>query len=213
MTGRTKLDPSSKTLWLAVGALALGVGGLAYARATKAEQDQRPADSAPGRTARRGSPGKYAVAGRTVTIHRPRQEIYDFWRDFSNLARVMENIVSVSPLSEDVNRWTLAAPGGTQVTVDTRIVEDRPGELISWRSVAGSQIDTEGKVVFRDGPGDRGTEVEAIIAYKPPAGAAGRLIAKLFQRDPAVQARQDLKRLKMLMETGEIATSAYHNAT
>jgi uncharacterized membrane protein len=73
--------------------------------------------------------------------------------------------------------------------------------------VEGSQIDTEGKVLFRDAPGDRGTEVEAIVAYKPPAGELGRWIAKLFQREPAVQGRRELKRLKMLLETGEIATA------
>lgn len=207
MTGRNKPDPTTVALWLAVGTLGLGVAGLAYARSTT-QYDHRPADSAPGRTAKRGRFGDFAVTGRTVTIHRSRQEIYDFWRDFSNLPQVMENIVSVVPLGEGVDRWTIAAPAGTEVSTDTRIVEDRPGELISWRSVEGSQIETEGKVMFRDGPADRGTEVEAVIAYKPPAGALGRAIAKLFQREPAVQARQDLKRLKMLMETGEIATSA-----
>jgi uncharacterized membrane protein len=79
--------------------------------------------------------------------------------------------------------------------------------LIAWRSVEGSDIDTEGRVQFRDAPGDRGTEVELVIAYQPPFGRAGQAIAKLLQREPAIQARRDLRRFKMLMETGEIANS------
>ncbi|MGR3321507.1 MAG: SRPBCC family protein, partial [Pseudooceanicola sp.] len=75
------------------------------------------------------------------------------------------------------------------------------------RSGEGAEIDTEGKVMFRDAPGDRSTEVEAIVAYDPPAGEAGRLIAKLFQREPRVQGRREMKRFKMFMETGEVATA------
>jgi hypothetical protein len=71
-----------------------------------------------------------------------------------------------------------------------------------------SQIDTEGRVTFADAPGERGTRVGVRVAYKPPAGELGRAVAKLFMREPEIQARHDLKRFKMLMETGEIATSA-----
>ena len=99
-------------------------------------------------------------------------------------------------------------PAGVDVRVDTEVVSDTPGAEIAWRSIESSQIDTEGKVSFRDAPGNRGTEVEAIIAYDPPAGELGRWIAKIFQAEPALQGRRDLKRFKMLMETGEIATSA-----
>ena len=60
-------------------------------------------------------------------------------------------------------------------------------------------------MTFRDAPGGRGTEVEAIIAYKPPAGELGRIIAKLFQHEPEIQGRRELRRFKMLMETGEVA--------
>jgi uncharacterized membrane protein len=49
--------------------------------------------------------------------------------------------------------------------------------------------------------------VTATIAYDPPAGVAGKLVAKLFQREPKIQARRDLRRFKQFMETGEIATA------
>ena len=118
----------------------------------------------------------------------------------------MENVEKVQPTGPDRAVWTIKAPAGQTVDIETRVVEDRPDELIAWRSVEGSDIDTEGRVRFRDA-GARGTIVEAIIAYKPPAGALGQMIAKLFQREPNIQGRQELKRFKMLMETGEIAVA------
>lgn len=168
-------------------------------------------DSAPGFTTRRGSRefGKYAVSGRCVTIGKPRTELFAFWRDFANLARFMENVEAVRPAGDDGHCvWTIRAPAGRTVDVETVIAREEPGELIAWRSVEGSDIDTEGRVTFEDAPGDRGTRVSVRIAYKPPAGELGRLFAKMQGREPEIQARRDLRRFKMLMETGEIATSA-----
>ena len=194
----------------ALTAIGLAAVGLAIGAAVVStrQEHHRPGDSAPGRT-RRGSPrfGGYDVIGRTVTINRPRDELYAFWRDFKNLPKFMENISSVAMTGENRAVWTIAAPAGRTVDVETEVVTDRPGEIIAWRSVAGSQIDTEGRVAFSDAPGGRGTQVEAIVAYKAPGGELGRLVAKLFQAEPSIQARRELKRFKMLMETGEIATS------
>jgi uncharacterized membrane protein len=185
--------------------LAAGAGAVLSSRSPKKAPS---GDDAPGHTARR-SFGAYDVVGRTVTIARPREELFAFWRDFGNLASFMENVVSVSPSGENGRAvWTIRAPAGRTVDVETEIVREQEGELIAWRSVPGSQIDTEGRVTFSDAPGSRGTRVGVRIAYKPPAGELGRAVAKLFQREPEVQARHDLKRFKMLMETGEIATSA-----
>lgn len=156
--------------------------------------------------------GGYVVSGRTVTINKPRQKIYDFWRDFKNLT-FMENIKAVDVLDDERVRWTIAGPAGVDVSVETKLAQDRPGELIAWRSIEGSDIDTEGRIAFRDAPAGRGTYVEAIVAYKPPGGDLGRLVAKLFQREPHVQGRRELKRLKVLMETGEFANSANRRNT
>jgi uncharacterized membrane protein len=93
------------------------------------------------------------------------------------------------------------------VRIETEIVADRKGEEIAWRSTEGSEIDTEGKIEFRDAPAGRGTEVTAIVAYVPPMGELGRWVASAFQKEPSIQGRRELKRLKMLLETGEIATS------
>lgn len=197
----------SDHLWQAAVLGVLVGAGAAYAL-TKSPARSGSPDSAPGRTARRSRFGDYTVTGRTVTIDRPRAEVFALWRDFANLPRFMENIEAVEKGADDSWSWTIAGPAGTHVRVVTRIVSERQDESIAWRSTDDSQIDTEGKIMFRDAPGKRGTTVEAIVAYKPPGGEIGRWIAKLFQAEPRIQGRRDLKRLKMLMETGEIATSA-----
>jgi uncharacterized membrane protein len=193
-----------------VGAAATALVGAAAAAASHMRKDQHPTDDAPGRTAKDKDFGGYAVVGHAVTINRARHELYRFWHDFQNLATFMENIEKVQPTGADTAVWTIKAPAGQTVDVETRIIEDRPDEVIAWRSVEGSEIDTEGRVRFRDA-GARGTIVEAIIAYKPPGGALGQIIAKLFQREPNIQGRQELKRFKMLMETGEIAVAKPQN--
>ncbi|EYD78269.1 hypothetical protein Rumeso_00098 [Rubellimicrobium mesophilum DSM 19309] len=164
-------------------------------------------DDAPGRTAKQARFGDYAVAGRSVTIDRPRQAIFEFWRDFRNLSKFMENIEDVREVSPGVTAWTIRAPLGMTMQVTSRIVNEKPGEQIAWRSTEDSQIETEGKVSFRDAPGGRGTIVEAHVAYRPPMGALGQMVAKVFSAEPSIQSRRDLKRLKMLLETGEIATN------
>ena len=147
------------------------------------------------------------LIGRTVTINRPRSEVYAFWRDFGNLPRILENIESVTELDERRSHWVVRAPAGTTVEWDSLIVEDVRDELISWQSAEGADVANSGRIDFRDAHGGRGTLVTATIAYDAPAGAVGKLVAKLFQREPEIQARRDLRRFKQFMETGEIATS------
>jgi len=147
------------------------------------------------------------LIGRTVTINRPRQELYDFWRDFRNLPLFMDNIESVQVLDSRKSHWKVKAPAGTTVEWDSVLIEDLPGEVIAWKSVDGASVPNSGRIEFRDTSNGRGTQVSVTIVYDPPAGALGKLIAKLFQREPHIQARRDLRRFKQLMETGEIPTS------
>ncbi|GAA0733087.1 SRPBCC family protein [Sphingomonas japonica] len=200
--------PPSRPSSAAIAAGAAAVAALAGAALlTRKSQSQGNDDDAPGRTARTGRFGDYAVVGKTVTIAKPdRAQLFAFWRDFANLPRFMENLKSVDHIEGKRSRWTITGPVG-DVIVESEIAEERSGELIAWRSVEGSGVDTEGRVAFRDAPGGRGTQVELIVAYKPPMGRAGQAVAKLLQREPAQQARRDLRRFKSLMETGEIATS------
>ena len=154
------------------------------------------------------SRGENATVERSVTINKPARALYDFWRDFTNFPQFMENIRSVNKLDERRSHWVIEAPAGTSVEFDSLITEDVPGRLIAWRSEEGASVPNHGRVEFFEQDGGRSTLVRATISYNPPAGAAGRLVAKLFKREPGVQADRDLHRLKELMETGKVSDQA-----
>lgn len=120
----------------------------------------------------------------------------------------MHAIESIEARDDRHSAWTIKAPAGQHVVLETETTEVVENETIGWRSTEASQVKTIGRVTFADAPAGRGTVVAAEIAYEPPGGDAGRLIAKLFSAEPSIQARHELKRFKMLMETGEIATGA-----
>lgn len=152
-------------------------------------------------------PGR-ALVGRTVTIGKPASELYAFWRAFERFPEFMDNVREIRKLDDKRSEWTIEAPGGATVKLVTRIAEDIPNKTIAWVSEPDSQIETEGRVEFADAPPGRGTYVRLLIRYTPPAGNIGRLVAKVMQREPNVQARRDLRRFKQLMETGEVPVNA-----
>jgi uncharacterized membrane protein len=156
----------------------------------------------------RGKAGRGAPVQRTVTVNRTRQDLYDFWRDFTNFPQFMDNIRSVEKLDEKRSRWVIEAPAGTSVEFVSRIIEDQPGHLIAWESEEGADVRNSGRIEFTNAAPGRGTMVRATISYDPPAGPLGRAVAKVLQREPNVQARRDLRRFKQLMETGEVTSSA-----
>jgi uncharacterized membrane protein len=158
-------------------------------------------------TASKQAKSTRALSAEAVTINRPAQELYDFWRDPTNLAPIMENIASIVAIDANRSRWTVKAPAGKEVSWESVITDDVPGQAITWQSAEGADIANSGKIEFVDA-GDRGTVVRATIAYDPPGGTIGQFIAKLFQREPRIQSRRDLRRFKQLMETGEVATGA-----
>jgi uncharacterized membrane protein len=167
-------------------------------------------DDAPPTTSKHGGAEGKGVAC-AVTINRPPAEVYAYFRDFANLPTFMDNIVRIDVLDDRRSHWVVKAPAGETVEWDARLTEDQPGQLLAWTSEEGADVPNRGRVEFRDA-GARGTVVTAIIDYDPPAGVIGKLVAKLFQREPAIQSRRDLRRLKQLLETGEIATAAWTKA-
>ena len=192
--------------------LALAAGGAAAAVALSRGREERPFDDAPERSAKGSARrGREAVVGRTVTIAKPRSELYAYWRDFEHLPEFMEAVDAVRVEGERQHVWTLKVPGGT-ARIRTEITEEREGEAIAWASTEGSDMEMRGHVRFEDAPGGRGTRVEAEVAYVPPGGELGRALAKILQREPRIQARRELKRFKMLMEAGEIATAQNRRA-
>ena len=155
-----------------------------------------------------GRKGEDAVIGRTVTINRPREEVYAFWRDFSNLPGILDNVERIEVADERRSRWVVKAPAGKVVDWESIVTDDEPGRLIAWQSVEGADVRSSGRIEFLDAAPGRGTMVRATFSYDPPAGWLGEWMAKLFQREPNVQARRDLRRLKQFLETGEVTSSA-----
>lgn len=147
------------------------------------------------------------MTGRTVTIAKSRAEVFAFIRDLSNASAWMGNVAPAGKADGATMHWTISAPAGVAIDVAARISSEHPDTRIAWTTTSDSQVEGQGEILLRDAPGDRGTEVSAVVAYMPPLGEIGRLMAKLLQVDPHIQGRHALKRLRMLMETGEIATS------
>ncbi|WP_375383114.1 SRPBCC family protein [uncultured Sphingomonas sp.] len=148
-----------------------------------------------------------AAVGRAVTINRPVEEVYAYFRDFSHLPSFMENVVSIEVKDAVRSHWVVKAPAGRTVEWDARVTADVPNRSLAWTSEEGADVPNSGVVTFKPVEG-RGTVVTVTILYDPPGGAVGKLVAKMFQREPAIQARRDLARFKQLMETGEVATPA-----
>ena len=175
-----------------------------------------PVDDAPESTAKDPNPAAAGLmaaeeddtlVGRTVTINRPARELYEFWRDLRNLPLFMENIEAIDVIDDRHSHWRVKGPADSTVEWNSTITEEIPGELIAWESDPDARVPNSGRIEFREASNGRGTVVTATIAYDPPAGAVGKMFAKVFQREPKIQARRDLRRFKQLMETGEIPTS------
>ncbi len=149
---------------------------------------------------------------RTVSIETDRQALYEFWRNFENLPRFMEHLESVRVQSPTRSHWIAKAPAGTTVEWNAEIINDVPGSLIAWKSAPGTEVPNAGSVHFSDAPAGRGAIVKVVMDVEPPAGKLGFVIAKLFGEDPDRQVREDLRKFKQLMETGEITTSARRRA-
>jgi uncharacterized membrane protein len=149
----------------------------------------------------------YIHVQKSITVNRPQEDVYRFWHDFANLPRFMGHLESVQVMGAGRSHWKAKGPVGTTVEWDAEVVTDRPNEMISWRSIEGSQIMNSGTVRFTPAPGDRGTEIRVELRYKAPGGSLGSLLAKLLGEEPAVQIGDDLRAFKQIMEVGEIMRS------
>ncbi|MEP0887665.1 MULTISPECIES: SRPBCC family protein [unclassified Leptolyngbya] len=144
---------------------------------------------------------------KTVTINRPANELYSFWRNFENLPHFMRHLKSVTVTDEHRSHWVASAPLNAEVEWDAEIITDEPNHLIAWTSLPGADIENSGFVRFQPATGNRGTEVKVVMEYSPPGGAVTAVLARLFGEEPELQIGDELARFKMLMEAGEIATN------
>ena len=143
---------------------------------------------------------------RSVTVIRPREEVYRFWHDFENLPRFMAHLESVRVV-DGRSLWRARGPLGTALEWEAEITADEPNELIAWRSTRRAMVPYEGSVRFLPALSGRGTEVRVELGYLPTGGALGATLAKLFGQEPGQKVKGDLRRFKQVMETGEVLHS------
>ncbi|WP_295615329.1 SRPBCC family protein [Chamaesiphon sp. GL140_3_metabinner_50] len=146
---------------------------------------------------------------KTVTIqNKSAAELYQYWHNFENLPTFMKHLKSVTVMtSTNRSHWVANAPLGNSVEWDAEVVNDLENQLISWASLPGATVENSGFVRFQAAPPGRGTEVKVVLEYSVPGGGLTAAIASLFGENPEQQVGDDLRRFKMLMETGEIATT------
>jgi uncharacterized membrane protein len=142
-----------------------------------------------------------------VSINRPADELYRLWRDFTRAPRYMERVVSVQVIDATRSRWTASGPMGRTWTWDSRITEDRPGVLIAWESLPGSDLANRGAVRFIPTGRPGVTEVRYTLELDPPGGIIGQALAGVFHDAPQELATGDLRRFRELAESGETFTA------
>ncbi len=152
-------------------------------------------------------PAKHGVkVEKSFTINRTPEELFDYWSKLENLPRIMRHLESVESLGGNRTRWIAKGPLNINVQWEAEtIVQSRP-DVISWRSLPGSQVDTAGSVHFKSMGKDRGTMLKVSLKYDPPGGKVGAAIAGLFGQDAEQQLDDDLRRFKSMMEAGEVPT-------
>lgn len=188
------------------------VGGALIYRGTTGHCDMYEAMGV--NTASDNKSGAASIAGergikveKSVTIDRSPEELFSYWRNFENLPRFMDHLESVRTTGDKRSHWVAKAPAGTTVEWDAEVINEKPNELIAWRSLEGADVDNAGSVRFERAAGERGTTVRVTLEYDPPGGAIGAAIAKLFGEAPDQQIQEDLRRFKQVMEAGERATT------
>lgn len=198
----TQLDSENREREKTLAAVVAVLGVTALDLYTSRRLSRKPSGSSATGAARRGLRVKEAI-----TVNRPVDEVYNFWHDFQNLPRFMTHLESVRVLGPRRSHWVAMGPAGMRVEWDAETVEDRPNELISWRSLPGGNVDTSGWVRFKPAPGNRGTEILVELRYDPPGGVIAATIAKLFGEAPEQIVTRDLRAFKNVMEVGEVVHS------
>jgi uncharacterized membrane protein len=142
-----------------------------------------------------------------MTVNRPRNEVYAFWRQLSNLPLFMEHLQTVDVLDEKRSHWVAKVPGNiARIEWDAEIVKEIDGELLGWNSLPHATINNAGKVEFRDADGGAGTELTIIITYRAPFGDVGEGIASWLNPMVKKMIAKDVKNFKRYIEAGDVAT-------
>jgi uncharacterized membrane protein len=140
---------------------------------------------------------------RAVTILRPPEELYRYWRNLPNLARFMQSVESIQELDGLRSRWRVRTAKGKKLEWDAEITAEEPNQRLAWRSLPGAKVPNSGEVRFVRAPGGRGTEVRLSMDYNAPGGSVGAAFAKLFAKGVEYQVDRDLRSFKQVIEAGE----------
>jgi uncharacterized membrane protein len=159
-----------------------------------------------------GSGGGQGEVERAITIEKPVEEVYQFWKVPENFVQVMANFAQVSQSSDGHVHWAMNGPMQQSIEWDSQVVEDIPNERIRWQTVGDSKASNGGEVHFRPAPGKWGTEVTLRLSFNAPGGAIGGGISKTLGLIPRTIEEKSLRRFKSLIETGEIPTLAHNPA-
>ena len=135
------------------------------------------------------------------------EQIYRVWRNFEGLPKILSHLDSVRDDGEGKSHWVARGPLGP-IEWDAEIVTERENELLAWQSFPGSELATAGSLRLHKTPGDRGTVLRLHLKYDPPGGKVAATVASLLGQGLEDDVRDDLRRFKQLMETGEVATTA-----
>lgn len=167
----------------------------------------------PERVARLAKPSQDVHLISTITIDRPASELYDYWKGFSRLPEIMSFLDRVEPRpgnGENITHWVARGPRGMTLEWDAEVTEDVPDQRIAWRSLEGSEIHNWGTIRFNEAPAGRGTEVHLSMHYEPPGGALGSAAGHFLSGLSQAVIKQNLRRFKAYMESGEIPTGRSH---
>ena len=195
MTLRRPPLPSKEALAaIAAGATLIAIGFTIANRRTR-RQDTR--------TALAGSRGLRVIDA--IRLEQPIDQVFSYWRRLENLPTFMSHLVSVVETSPTRSHWVATGPAGLTAEWDAEIINEIENKLIAWRSLPGSEVVTAGSVNFDAVRAGRSTQITVNLQYDPPAGKAGAVFASLFGQAASQTIREDLRKLKMRMEAGEIA--------
>lgn len=136
---------------------------------------------------------------KTVEINAPVGIVFELYSDFEKFPQWMEHIKEVRQTEPRFTRWAADAPLGINVEWEAETTTFEANQKIAWRTVRGD-VEMEGEVTFAET--ERGTTtLHVSIAYAPPAGHLGTLLAKFFGNDPEKQMDEDLGRFAKLAES------------
>lgn len=156
---------------------------------------------------RRDTSGVDRALAASITVGRPASELNHYWREPALMREILQPFSDVTAVDDERMTWHLYVLG-RDLSWHTRVVEDRPGELVRWESLPDASVTSRGEVRFSPAPGDRGTEVKLRLELELPGNRLQRAALTMLGEVPHLLVLRALRRFKSLAETGEVPTIA-----